>query len=66
MLQLLGYNFRRAIGEPLTTLCEDMITSRASQSEAIHMEAMKREQLYIELTLNAEAYERFKTLFGRS
>lgn len=30
------------------------------------MEAMKREQLYIELALNAEAYERFKTLFGRS
>jgi hypothetical protein len=66
VLQLLGFNFRRAIGEPLTTLCEQMITSRANQSEALKLESLKREQLYVQLALDPEAYERFRTLFGHS
>lgn len=64
VLQLLGFNFRRAIGEPLTTLCEKMITSRVDQSEALRVESVKRDQLYIQLALDADAYGRFRSLFG--
>lgn len=66
VLQLLGFNFRRAIGEPLTTLCEQMITSQINQSETLKLESLKREQLYIQLALDSDAYERFRTLFGNS
>lgn len=64
VLQILGFNFRRAIGEPLTTLCEQMITSRVNQSEVLKIESVKREQAYIQLALDAEAYGRFRALFG--
>lgn len=64
VLQLLGFNFRRAIGEPLTKLSEQAILSRVNQSETLKIEAAKREQMYIQLALDAEAYERFKALFG--
>lgn len=66
VLQLLGFNFRRAIGEPLTTLCEKMIMSRADQSESLRIEAVKRDQLFVQLALDSEASERFKALFGNS
>ena len=64
VLQLLGFNFRRAIGEPLTELCSKMITSRIDQSEVLRVEALKREQLYVQLALDAEAYDRFRGMFG--
>lgn len=66
VLQLLGFNFRRAIGEPLTVLCEQLITSPAAQSEALQLESVKREQLYVQLALDSDAYERFRTLFGNT
>lgn len=65
ILQLLGFNFREAIGEPLTRLTANKIESRITSSEEAQLEAVKREQLYIQLAMNPEAFERFKTLFGR-
>lgn len=64
VLQLLGFNFRRAIGEPLTRLCERMIISRIDQSEALRMEVLRRDQLFVQLALDPEASDRFKRFFG--
>lgn len=66
VLQILGFNFRKAIGEPLTQLLEHAILSRVERSEELKIQSAKREQLYIELALDADAYERFRELFSRN
>lgn len=65
VLQILGFDFRRAIGEPLTKLTENLFLSRMNQNPALQVEAAKREQLYIQLALDAEAYARWQVLFGK-
>lgn len=65
ILQLLGFNFREAIGEPLTRLTAKTIESKINSSEQLQLETTKREQLYIQLAMDPEAFERFKSLFGR-
>lgn len=65
ILQLLGFNFRRAIGDPLTRLTEQAILSRTSTTEAERIESLKREQLYIQLALDPEAFDRFRSMFSK-
>lgn len=64
VLQLLGFNFRRAIGEPLTNLTASAIESRVNRSEEIQIETLKREQLYIQLAMDPEAHARFRAMCG--
>lgn len=64
ILQLLGFNFRKAIGEPLTNLTANAIESRVNRSEAIQLETIKREQLLIQLALDPDAFDRFRALVG--
>ena len=66
VLQLLGFNFRKTIGEPLTQLLEHAILSRVDRSEELKIEAAKREQLYIQVALDADAYERFREMFPKN
>lgn len=68
VLQLLGFNFRRAIGEPLTELVEKSILSRASASgdaatELAHLQ-LRRELAVLELAQDPDAYARFQSLTG--
>lgn len=63
VLQILGFNFRKAIGEPLTQLLEHAILSRVERSEELKIQSVRREQLYVQLALDPEAYERFRELF---
>lgn len=65
VLQLLGFNFRRAIGEPLTTLCESMILSVTSKSDELEIESARSQRALVELALNPDAYDRFRSLVGR-
>jgi hypothetical protein len=65
VLQLLGFNFRRAIGEPLTALCESLITSRVNRSTELQLEQLKNQQALVSLALDEAAYHRFNALMGR-
>ncbi|GGD83181.1 hypothetical protein [Microbacterium murale] len=65
VLQLLGFNFRDAIGQPLTTLMQKAILARAADTGVEKVESLKREQLYLQVALDPEAFDRLNALFGR-
>jgi hypothetical protein len=64
VLQILGFNFRRGIGEPLTKLTERAILSKVDRSVELQIENSKREQLYLQLAMDPDAFARFRTLVG--
>lgn len=70
VLQLLGFNFKKAIGEPLTTLVAQLIGSKTpgSPDAAAHAQRLGLElQLATaSLSQDEEAYERFRTLWSQS
>lgn len=63
VLQILGFNFRQALGEPLTELTRKSILLHLPQSSDIQLEAIRRDQAYIQLAMDAEAYARFREMF---
>ncbi|MFN0089296.1 MAG: hypothetical protein ACKVWR_03355 [Acidimicrobiales bacterium] len=70
VLQLLGFNFKKAIGEPLTTLVSQLISSKTPPSPGAATEAQR---LSLELQLAAAslaqdeaAFQRFRTLWSQS
>ncbi len=65
VLQLLGFNFRRAVGEPLTTLAEQAILARVNRSEDLKLAELRREQLYLQVALDEEAFGRLTQLYGK-
>lgn len=65
VLQLLGFNFRKAIGEPLTALCEGMILAQVNRNTDLQVEQLKNQQALVSLALDEEAYNRFLVLMGR-
>jgi hypothetical protein len=68
VLQLLGFNFRRAIGEPLTSLCESLILSRVTSSDDLQQQlqlaSYRNQTALIGLAADPQAYERFRSLMG--
>lgn len=68
VLQLLGFNFRRAIGEPLTTLCESLILARVTSSDDLQQQlqlaSYRNQTALIGLSTDPQAYERFRSLMG--
>ena len=67
ILQLVGFNFRRALGEPLTALVASAIESRTRGSEAtpeLQLLNARREIALIELALDEDAYRRFTMMIG--
>lgn len=68
VLQLLGFNFRRAIGEPLTTLCESLILARVTSSDDLQQQlqlaSYRNQTALIGLATDPQAYERFRSLMG--
>lgn len=68
VLQLLGFNFRRAIGEPLTSLCESLILAKVSPSDDLQQQlqlaSIRNQTALIELAANPQAYERFRSMMG--
>jgi predicted helicase len=62
VLQLVGFNFRKAIGEPLTELIARLILAKAqedpSAAQEIQRLALVREASYLEVAQDPEAYAR--------
>jgi hypothetical protein len=62
VLQLVGFNFRKAIGEPLTELVARLILAKAqedpSAAQEIQRLALVRETSYLEVAQDPEAYAR--------
>ena len=68
VLQLLGFNFRQALGQPLTALVSRAILAQSVQSSdggnELRTLQVKRELALIELARDADAYERFHRMIG--
>lgn len=62
VLQLIGFNFRKAIGEPLTTLVNQLISSKTPPNTTATLEIQRlqllREVAYLEVARDPEAHER--------
>ena len=58
IMQLIGFNFRKAVGEPLTVLVERLILSQAppsAASEEREMLAMRQQAAYLEAIRDPES-----------
>lgn len=66
--QLMGFNFRRGVGEPLTQLLASWIASRApapaDQGSELQRLQLEREVLFLQLVQDEEAMERWRALTG--
>jgi hypothetical protein len=69
VLQLLGFNFRKAIGEPLTEFVQRAILARASASgdsaAEIQRLQLEREVGYIAIAQDPTAHERLMAMYGK-
>lgn len=68
VLQLLGFNFKKAIGEPLTRLVRSAIDSKhlKNPSDSIELQKMKEEKetQFYKMINNEESYERYFDLMS--
>lgn len=67
VMQLIGFNYREAIGRPLTNLCADKIrklSSNPDQNE-IGVATLKNQTALAQLSADPEAFNRFARLLGR-
>jgi hypothetical protein len=63
LLQILGFDFRRAIGQPLTELVESMIKAQSPQAEGdVQVEQLKMQQALIGLAMDPDAFARFQAM----
>jgi hypothetical protein len=69
VMQLLGFNFRRAVGEPLTGLVAALISSRTPLSPEADLElqrvTLEREIAYLDLARDPDATSRLRGLLGQ-
>ncbi|PEM97274.1 hypothetical protein [Bacillus toyonensis] len=70
ILQVLGFNFKRAIGEPLTDLINGLIASNTPPSQEKRWEVetliVERDIEYYKMLQDDEAYQRLKELSGKN
>lgn len=70
VLQLLGFNFRKAIGEPLTELVSRLILAKADASPEAAIELQRlsvaRDLAYLEIAKDADAHARLARMNGQS
>ncbi|HFJ9467033.1 hypothetical protein P4480_17700 [Bacillus thuringiensis] len=69
ILQLLGFNFKQAIGEPLTTLIRGMISSKTptspEQTVELQIQIEKRQTEYFKIIQDEEASQRLLEFIGK-
>ena len=69
ILQVLGFNFREAIGRPLTDLFARLINTQSpiqpDEPEAVHRLQLESQITLAKLALDPAAYERFTALLGQ-
>ncbi|MDB7359659.1 hypothetical protein ABHA11_12590 [Enterococcus faecium] len=63
VLQTLGFNFKKGIGEPLTDLTRNLISGKNKENQTrLNELAFEREIEYFKLIQDEEAFERFMSL----
>lgn len=69
ILQLLGFNFKRAIGEPLTELVASLVASRTPSDHGrmsrLQELGIERELAYVRLAQDPAAVERLSSMFSQ-
>lgn len=69
VMQLIGFNYREAIGKPLTILCGDAIGRLSPKSKVNQVElsvaTAKNQTALAQLSADKESYDRFARLLGR-
>lgn len=69
VLQLIGFNFRRAIGEPLTELLSRLILSNVQADPSLQLEVQRlgavRDNTFLEIAQDPDAYERLVNMQGQ-
>jgi hypothetical protein len=63
LLQLIGFNFKRAIGEPLTELVSKLILSRIPSDPALPLELQRA---YLSIAQDPEAHARLLGMVGEA
>jgi len=70
ILQVLGFNFRKAVGQPLTELLSKLITSRAQSlgddAAELRKISAQRELAIYEIARDPESYQRLLKLTGQN
>ena len=67
VLQTLGFNYKKGIGEPLTNLVSTLIRKSTKNDESRLVElATEREIEYFKLLQNPEAFERLQQMSGNN
>lgn len=68
ILQLVGFNFKAAIGQPLTEIVERLITTSIPgdpNSSALELVNAQRELVVAQITQDPEAYARLRRMYGQ-
>ena len=67
VMQLIGFNYKSAIGEPLTQLCANAIKSITDKTDDKDMAKLRTENeiALVQLSQDEAAYNRFAKLIGR-
>lgn len=69
VLQLLGFNFRKAIGEPLTELVSRLVLARTQPEPQLALELQRlsvaRDLAYLEIAKDADAHARLAKMNGQ-
>lgn len=67
VLQLVGFNYKQAIGQPLTELVAHLIGSQVKEGNPaeVQLANIELQTAAINLAQSEEAYERFSQLWGR-
>lgn len=69
IMQILGFNFKEAIGEPLTELLAAFIRSKINTSEKsleLQIHAGQREVEYLKICQDEEAYNRLMSIYQKN
>lgn len=69
IMQILGFNFKEAIGEPLTELLAAFIRTKINTTERsleIQMLAQQREVEYLKICQDEKAYNRLMSIYQRN
>lgn len=66
ILQLIGFNYKKAIGEPLTHLVSSFIESKAPKDSTPRVDQNEVLIAMVELAKDKEAFERLKEMMGWS
>lgn len=67
IMQILGFNFKKALGEPLTELIASLIRNNIKNNidNSIHMLEQQKEIEYLKTIQNEEAYKRLKSMINQ-